>query len=78
MARRGYGHPLGGRKSGPGYAGSAVEKPHKHTLPMGMQFSTPANDRKCVPHRVDEQVACAVGDCQHTFGMYCRDCDRVV
>lgn len=73
-----YGHPRGGgRKGGSAYARRA-DNPHTHQLPRGKEWSSPANDRKCVPHTIDELVVCSVGDCDHRMGHLCRDCDRVV
>jgi hypothetical protein len=55
--------------------------PHRHILPPGLQFSDPANDRKCLktgPHVTRKSVKCDVEDCKHTFGHVCHRCKRVV
>ena len=58
-----------------------VVEPHHHVMPQGYDFSTPANDRKCLKngaHRGTERVMCIVKDCEHTFGTLCDKCDKVV
>ena len=73
-----FGHPRnGGRKGGAAYARPATN-PHKHVLPRGMKFSSPANDRLCVPHTTGAVVKCDVEECDRKMGLECHDCGRVV
>jgi hypothetical protein len=65
------------RKDGSEYKTFNVN-PHRHVLPRGEQWSTPANDRECVPHRVGNRVQCAVEGCERFLGHHCKDCGRVV
>jgi hypothetical protein len=58
-----------------------VANPHSHRLPRGYSFTDPYNDRKCLKtgqHHGTEKVQCDVDDCQHTFGIQCDKCNRVV